>query len=387
MKHRGIIQRFLFLINLGLLLVFSCSASPTLSTVNLANVPFNIIDIDSQGPTSIWLKTIGDLNHDGLVDLIAGGNTSGGLVWYENPSWAKHVIDPNAQIRTDGEVDDIDKDGDNDIVVIANYDIRWYEAPNWIIHIVDSGYPLHDVEISDLDGDGDLDLVARNQSGFNDGNGYTLHFYRQENPISWTHRSITIENGEGLKLADIDGDNDDDVVINSFWLENTGDILNGPWTAYQYAKAYGKQSVFVNTGDVNGDGRIDIVLSPAEKEGESGNISWFEAPLDAKAIPWTEHIIDENVEAVHHFVGVADMDNDGDSDVVSAEMVQGDNPDEIKVYLNEGGKGLSWVKQVIATTGSHSMRLLDFDKDSDMDLFGANWQGNLVELYENLLIK
>jgi hypothetical protein len=77
------------------------------------------------------------------------------------------------------------------------------------------------------------------------------------------------------------------------------------------------------------------------------------------------------------------MDNDGDMDVATAEMHQGSDPDEVKVYIN-GGSGQSWTKQVIATTGSHSMRIVDVDNDGDRDLYGANWEGQIIELWENL---
>jgi hypothetical protein len=53
---------------------------------------FEYAVIDANGPLDIWLKSVGDLNGDGRPDLIAGGHESGGLVWYENPTWEKHVI-------------------------------------------------------------------------------------------------------------------------------------------------------------------------------------------------------------------------------------------------------------------------------------------------------
>jgi len=68
------------------------------------------------------------------------------------------------------------------------------------------------VEAHDLDGDGDIDLVARDQGEFGH-TGDELHFYRQDTPTSWTHRSVNCANGEGLRLVDVDRDNDRDVVI------------------------------------------------------------------------------------------------------------------------------------------------------------------------------
>jgi hypothetical protein len=59
---------------------------------SLGQAPFSCILIDPEGPESPWGKCFGDLNNDGLTDLIIGGYISGGLVYYENPGWKKKVI-------------------------------------------------------------------------------------------------------------------------------------------------------------------------------------------------------------------------------------------------------------------------------------------------------
>ncbi len=346
-----------------------------------AAVVFNHTLIDSQGPNNIWLKAVGDLNGDGQLDLVAGGNGSGGLVWYQSPNWSKHIISSDSGFSTDGEVADVDRDGDADVVVLTSGDIRWYENPSWNVHIIESRV-LHDVEVADLDGDGDVDLVARDQGEFGH-SGNVLHLYRQDSPTTWTHSSINCTNGEGLKLVDVDRDGDLDPVIGGTWFENTKNILSGAWTAYSYTTSWTHPNAFVASGDINRDGRVDLVLAPAELAGGTYRISWFEAPVNPKSGNWVEHIVENNVETDHHFVGVGDMDNDGDADIVAAEMQQGSDPDEVKVYLNGDGVGGTWSKQVLATSGSHSMRILDAGGDGDLDLYGANWQSNQVELWEN----
>jgi hypothetical protein len=94
-------------------------------------------------------------------------------------------------------------------------------------------------------------------------------------------------------------------------------------------------------------------------------------------------VVDAPVETVHHFAGIADFDGDGLGDIATAEMHQGEDPDEVKIYLNAGA-GETWRKVVLSTTGSHSMRIADLDGDGDMDLYGANWRGRAVEWWENL---
>jgi hypothetical protein len=75
--------------------------------------------VDAAGPRSIWGKCAADLNGDGRPDLLAGGARGGGLVWYENPGWTKHLIDTASNISTDIEVVDIDGSGKPDVVAIT----------------------------------------------------------------------------------------------------------------------------------------------------------------------------------------------------------------------------------------------------------------------------
>jgi hypothetical protein len=211
-----------------------------------------------------------------------------------------------------------------------------------------------------------------------------VHLYRQDSPFSWFHRSLSIPAGEGLDLADVDRDGDLDVVVERRWIENPGSLAPASvWTQHVYSDSWTWDATFVATGDINGDGRVDVVLSPSESAGGSYRISWFEAPLDPTQ-PWSERPIESPVESVAHFIGVADLDGNGELDVAVAEMHQGANPDTVRVLWN-GGAGEQWTEQVLATTGSHSMRLVDVDGDGDVDLFGANWSGphQAIELWRN----
>ena len=337
--------------------------------------------MDADGPQDLWLKSAGDLNGDGRPDLIAGGYRSGGLVWYENPSWKKHVVAAEGSFSTDGEVADVDADGDNDLVVLKDKELLWYENPSWTAHHIDD-VVLHDIEVADLDGDGRPDIVGRDQGAFANHKGDLLHIYKQESPSIWKHRTVEIPDGEGLLLADIDHDGRLDVVIGRFWIRNPGDILNGTWTRHEYGPKWDYPHVFAAAGDINGDGRLDIVLAPSEKAGGTYRISWFEAPRDPKTGAWKEHVIEDGVETVHHFVGAADFNKDGRVDVATASMQQGKSP-EISIYVN-AGKGEKWIKDVVAPVSSHSMRVLDIDGDGLPDLYGGDWRGRQVEYWRNI---
>jgi hypothetical protein len=361
------------LVQLLLCLALTC-VLPAVSA--RAQMSFQHVVVDASGPQAIWGKSVGDLNHDGLPDLIAGGRSGGGLVWYQNPSWTKRTIAASGAFSTDHEVCDVDLDGDNDVVSLQNT-LLWYEAPTWVEHQI-SGVTLHDIEVFDFDGDGDCDVAGRNQGSFS-GSGATLYLFTQNSPTSWSQTTHAIPDGEGLTSADLDGDGDLDLVTNEVWIQNRGANL-AAWTQHVYTSAWAHGAAYVAAADMDGDHDLDLVLSPSERGGESFRISWFEAPSDPTQSGWSEHVVDASVEAVHHFVGAGDFDRDGDTDIVAAEMEQGGDPDEVKIYQNDGG---TFTKVVISGSGSHSMRVVDIDLDGDLDLFGANWQSDQVDLFIN----
>jgi len=348
-------------------------------------VPFERVAIDDS-VRDPWAKIIADIDKDGLPDLVIGGR-AGPLVWYRYPDWTKAVITDGGYRTVDGEAGDIDGDGDLDIVMGG---LIWYENPlpaanpaakKWIAHQV-ADHRTHDVELADLDSDGRLDIVTRDQSDFGANAGNRVYLWRQEAGDRWAHRVIECPHGEALALGDIDSDGDSDVVIGGIWFENDGRIIDGSWQAHEFCNWHPNASVEV--ADINGDGRPDIVLSPSELKGNWYRLSWFEAPANPRQGDWTEHVMVDRIECVIHGLAAADFDGDGNVDVASSEMHQGQDPDEVVVFVSRA-EGMAWDKQVLSTQGSHCIQAGDIGADSDIDLIGANWSGPFqpVELWEN----
>jgi hypothetical protein len=336
----------------------------------LAALSFERGVIDPSPPASPYIKVAGDFNGDGKLDVAIGG-AKGPLAWYANPGWRKSQIAAGGYESVDGEAGDIDRDGDLDLVIGG---VLWYENPfpqrrEWKAHRI-AMHRTHDVEIGDLDLDGKLDVVVRGQTGFGHKEGHRILIFRQHSPDNWAGRAVACPEGEGLKLADLDRDGDPDIAIAGTWFENTQD----GWSAHVYSKSWTLGDSKVETGDIDGDKRADIVLTPAEYKGGFHRMSWFRAPEDPRSGAWEEHVFEQRVENVVHGLAVADMNGDGRPDIATAQMHQGEAPQQVRVYLNGGG-GTSWRKRVVSERGSHNILAVDLNGDGAMDLVGANHAG------------
>lgn len=326
-------------------------------------------------------KAIGDLDGDGLPDLVLANQDF--LVWYAAPNWTRVVLSREGEnFTTDMELADVDRDGDLDILVPdgARGMLRWYENPrprndarsgSWRSHLIGThGRYVHDLEVGDLNRDGKVDVVARPK-------GSTLFVWIQEAPDSWAGERLGCPDGEGLTLGDLDGDGFPEIVVAGFWYRREAD----GWKSHRYADWH-HPDTFPKVGDLNRDGKADIVLVPSEG---TFRIVWYEAPSNPFEGEWREHVIQESVTLTHS-LQLADMDGDGSLDVVTAEMAQSEDPDEILIFFNDG-KGVAWKRYVVDTTGSHNLQVADLDADGDRDLYGSNWQDppvGRVEFWRNL---
>lgn len=354
---------------------------------------FEHVIVDEDNPADPHCKGVGDLDGDGCVDLVVAGNRAGGLYWYRYPDWTKHRIAPGSY-TTDLAVADVDGDGRLDVVVPRDGVLTLFRNPGPEGVTVHDGWEAvevgpegaHDVQVADLTGDGRLDIITRYQSGFGHRLGNAVHLWIQVEPLTWAHRTFSCPHGEGLAVADVSGDGLPDIVIGGRWYENPGDVLEGEWREHRYveeaafAAHWTDGDTAVAVGDLNGDGQVEIALAPAEG---AGRLAWFERG-DSVAQPWVEHVLEPQLDHAHA-LEMGDMDGDGRLDLVCAKMHQATAPQDVFVWLNrEGG----WQREVIASTGSHNIRLADVGHTGRLDVFGANWNdgsptGGRVELWLN----
>jgi hypothetical protein len=327
-------------------------------------------------------KMMGDIDGDGLLDVaVAGLGGAEPLVWYRYPDWQRTVIAPSAQEFSNyGVIADVDRDGDNDIVVpdgtVAPSNLFWFESPGgaaasdggqWVAHAIgDTETWCKDVAVADYDGDGLMDVSARAV-----GTSRSVKIFFRQPGGGWSRQVLSPVNAgtEGMWGDDVDGDGDPDLVMSGAWLENPGGAAArtpAAWNEYLIGSAPGDFKAFV--ADLTRDGRREVLFSNSEGAGE---VSYWSTSQPRGGV-WSKTVVDPAAAAVHT-LWAADVDRDGDRDIVAASM----DGDELVVYDNSDGQGGAWEKQVIdaASANLHNAQIGDLGRDGDLDVFGAGFTG------------
>ena len=338
-----------------------------------------------------------DIDKDGLQDFVIGNRyfPDPTLVWYQRneTGWQRYTIESHPlTLEAGGDYYDIDDDGDLDIVMGgdgSSNQVWWWENPyptfdpdiNWTRRLIkDSGaLKHHDQMFGDFDGDNQAELVFWNQEAF------TL--FLAEIPADphttqpWSYTPIYTWSGtpelEGFAQADLNGDNKIDIIGGGRWFEHTGGTN---YTAHIIDDS--QRFARVAVGQLIAGGLPEIVFGPGDA---SGPYKWYE--WDGSS--WISHdLFDFDIDHGHS-LRLGDVDLDGNLDIFLAEMrLDNENPDAGFWILLGDGNGNFTVSDVATGYGNHESRLGDLDGDGDLDILGKpfNWETPRLDIWINELI-
>ncbi len=280
---------------------------------------------------------------------------------------------------------DIDRDGAQDIVVAlsGNNTIAWYKnidnsgsfEPKIIVTNA-LNYTDY-VSTSDINQDGDIDILSLSPSD------QIVWFENLDGNGTFSNKNI-INNTQDVPRtvigSDIDGDGDNDVIACSrydntiAWYENVGG--QGNFSGMNIITSTADTAIGMDVADIDGDGDMDVV---SDSSSIVNTPSWYRN-MNGEGTFGGEHIIvSENYGLM--LVKLADINNDGANDIVSMEF--GGNT--IAWFENLNGTGTFATKQIISTDVTHPIQVEigDIDNDGNKDIVSVSTVDNKVAWYKN----
>ncbi len=354
---------------------------------------------------------VADMDNDGIDEFfITERTTAPSVVAYKKSvdGWERYVIDETPQrIEAGSTTHDIDGDGDVDVVFGGDggsNQVWWWENPHpkhdprisWKRHLIkDSGKNKHhDQLFGDYDGDGLQELALWNQT---DGKLFlaeipakpakhkgewpmrVIYSYRTDSEMEQTGQEgypgwKDTNEQEGLFAVDIDGDGIDDILGGGRWFKYDGlegfleNIIDA---SYTFTRSVAGQ--FIEGG------RPEVILLAGD-----GHAPMYLYEYNEKGT-WKKSMLIQQVDD-GHTIDVLDFNGDGHLDIFSGEMgLGGGNPNsKIRIMLGDG-QG-NFIHHVVATGfGTHESKITDLDGDGDYDVLSKpyNWMAPRLDIFIN----
>ncbi|MGO4294505.1 FG-GAP repeat domain-containing protein [Chitinophaga sp. RAB17] len=330
----------------GLLFVTTAHAQQHVSKVT-PSLKFEKQTIAAESYESV---AVFDVNNDKIPDLVSGA------FWYEGPAYFKrHYIGP---VKQYGEYwddfstipFDVNGDGRMDYITGGWFGktLVWKENPGndneWKEHIIATPGNIETTRSWDIDGDGVPEIIP------NTPNDPLIIFHHNKATGEFTaHKILDRKSGHGLGFGDVNGDGRVDIIIPEGWVEAPAAPFTAPWTFHPEFNL-GTASVPVIVTDVNKDGLTDLIAG----QGHDYGLDWHEQKKDVKTNKrtWIKHVIDP-YNSQYHTMAWADIDGDGAEELVTGKRYRAHNDhdpgsdDPCGIYYFKWN-GESFTKQVIS---------------------------------------